>query len=54
MTADEMAYLYASCTRLGCNHTRYAHEHLRKGTECSVCECPEFKSRRWWHALLRK
>lgn len=27
-----------------CSHARTAHEHLRKGTDCALCECAEFRS----------
>ncbi|SFP13212.1 hypothetical protein SAMN05660464_2157 [Geodermatophilus dictyosporus] len=26
----------------GCGHTRRAHQHYRRGTDCSLCSCPRF------------
>lgn len=36
-----------------CGHTADAHSHLRRGTDCSVCNCKRFrKPGRWdWLAL---
>jgi hypothetical protein len=34
-----------------CGHAFAAHEHLRRGTECTLCgiaSCPRFRRRRWW------
>jgi hypothetical protein len=40
----------AASTTCRCGHDKSAHEHYRKGTECSVCECARFR-RRWWSLL---
>ncbi len=35
-----------------CGHDHEAHEHLRRGTDCSRCdagECTRYRARRWWH-----
>ncbi len=26
----------------GCGHARQAHQHYRRGTECSLCSCPRY------------
>jgi hypothetical protein len=38
-----------------CGHPRLAHEHLRKGSDCSFCgadRCPRFRRKRWWRPAL--
>lgn len=29
-----------------CGHAREAHEHLRRGTDCALCDCPRFRKDR--------
>lgn len=34
-----------------CGHPRAAHEHYRRGTDCTLCgpqACPRFRPQRWW------
>lgn len=38
----------ARCT---CGHPRGAHEHYRRGCECSACDCPRYRR---WPELLRE
>lgn len=33
-----------------CGHTREAHSHYRKGSDCALCPCPRFRI--GWRALL--
>ena len=38
-----------------CGHPRAAHQHLRKGTECTFCgaqECARFRRRWWWRRFV--
>jgi len=28
-----------------CGHVALAHEHYRRGTDCSACECAKFRRR---------
>ena len=28
--------------RCSCGHRKSAHEHYRRGTDCSLCSCPRF------------
>jgi len=38
-----------------CGHPRGAHEHLRRGTDCSWCaRCPRFRRRRRWAPWRRR
>ena len=30
-----------------CTHDKNIHEHLRHGTDCSVCPCPKFRRPSW-------
>ena len=27
-----------------CSHTKFAHQHHRRGTDCSGCDCPKFRA----------
>jgi hypothetical protein len=39
-----------------CGHPFRAHEHLRHGTDCTLCgpeRCPRFRRRRWWRRTGR-
>jgi hypothetical protein len=36
--------LKASCR--GCGHARAAHLHYRRGTDCSLCDCVQFRNLR--------
>lgn len=27
----------------GCGHAHLAHEHYRRGTDCALCECEQFR-----------
>ena len=29
-----------------CGHIAFAHEHYRRGTDCSLCECVRYKGQR--------
>jgi hypothetical protein len=31
-----------------CGHPHRAHEHMREGTDCGLCDCPRYRRRRWW------
>lgn len=31
-----------SLARCRCGHPRHAHEHYRRGCECSACPCPRY------------
>ena len=33
-----------------CGHTREAHSHYRKGSDCALCACPRFRI--GWRAVL--
>ena len=35
-----------------CGHPREAHEHYRRGTDCSACLCPRFDVVHWWRRGL--
>lgn len=38
-----------------CGHVFVAHEHLRRGLDCSLCDpgrCPSFVSTNSWRAVL--
>ena len=37
-----------------CGHDRQAHEHYRRGADCSLCECPRYQRRRLRQGILRK
>ena len=30
-----------------CGHERHPHEHLRRGTNCSRCDCPRWRPAGW-------
>lgn len=34
----------ASADRCVCGHTRFDHQHYRKGTDCGLCGCTAFRS----------
>jgi hypothetical protein len=49
MTADE-----ALCV---CGHAPAAHEHYRRGTECTLCGpevCPRYRRNAWWRRLTTR
>lgn len=35
-----------------CGHPHEAHEHYRRGSDCSVCLCPRFDAGSWWRRGL--
>jgi hypothetical protein len=35
-----------------CGHPREAHEHYRRGTDCSACLCPRYDRGSWWRLGL--
>lgn len=41
--------------RCRCGHTRAAHEHYRRGSDCALCPadrpCGRFRPTTWWGAL---
>jgi hypothetical protein len=30
-----------------CGHERHPHKHLRRGTNCSRCDCPRWRTAGW-------
>jgi hypothetical protein len=38
----------------GCGHGKTAHEHYRRGTDCSLCDCPRYRRQIFPTFRLRK
>lgn len=37
----------------GCGHARQAHEHYRSGSDCALCDCPQYaRARPRWRTPL--
>lgn len=37
-----------------CGHDHKAHSHYRRGSECAVCVCPEWRAENWLRRMLSR
>jgi hypothetical protein len=40
--------------RCGCGHDRGAHRHYRRGSDCSLCDCPRWSSGWFIYQMARR